>query len=193
MTNSRQSVPHRAHAFAMWLFLASLSVLFAASMVGYVVIRLSSPAMSRMDGRLELPAVLWLSTALVLAASVTIHLALQAIQHERQQAFRRFLIATLALAVAFVLVQIPALIGMLQSHGSLREQGVHLYALVFCLVLLHAAHVVGGVIALAIIVSKALKGRYDHEHHMGVHHAALYWHFLDAVWLVMFGTMMALG
>jgi cytochrome c oxidase subunit 3 len=60
-------------------------------------------------------------------------------------------------------------------------------------VLLHAAHVVGGIILLALVARKAFRGGYDHEHHLGVHHAALYWHFLDIVWLVMFGTMLGLG
>lgn len=184
--------PNRSQTIGMWLFLASLSMLFGASMLGYALIRLSSKAMP--PGRfLELPWPLWISTTLVLAASFTIHRALRAIQHEQQAALRRNLVITVVLAVAFVAVQIPALLSMLMSHDALRDAGVHLYGLVFTLVLVHAAHVAGGVLALGLIIRKAFAGGYDHEHHIGVYHTALYWHFLDIVWLVMFGTMLALG
>jgi heme/copper-type cytochrome/quinol oxidase subunit 3 len=60
-------------------------------------------------------------------------------------------------------------------------------------VLIHALHVLGGVIYLAIVTQRALAGRYDHEHYTGVKHAAMYWHFLDLVWLMMFGTFLVLG
>lgn len=176
----------------MWLVLASLSMLFGASMLGYAIIRLGSPSMPA-ERFLQLPWPLWISTTLVIAASFTIHQALRAVQHERQGALRRYLLLTTILAVAFVAVQIPSLVQMLMSHESLRAGGVHLYGLVFTLVVVHAAHVLGGVIALGLIIRKAFRGGYDHENHVGVYHTALYWHFLDIVWLVMFGTMLALG
>lgn len=185
-------VPNRAQTIGMWLFLASLAMLFGASMVGYALIRVISPAMPA--GRfLELPWPLWISTILVVGASITMHCGLRAVQHERQGALRRYLLLTAGLATGFVLVQIPSLLNMLLSHESLRESGVHLYGLVFTLVLVHAAHVVGGLIALTLTIRKAFAGGYDHEHHTGVYHTTLYWHFLDIVWLVMFGTMLAMG
>lgn len=190
--DSRHPVPHRSQTIGMWLFLASLTMLFGASMLGYVLIRLSSAAMP--DQRfLQLPWTLWISTALVISASYTIHQALRSAQHQRPEQLKRYLPITLVLAIAFVAVQIPSLVTMLARHASLRETGVHLYGLVFTLVVLHAAHVAGGVIALIAVTRRAFAGVYDHEHYTGVYHAALYWHFLDIVWLVMFGTMMALG
>ncbi len=184
--------PHRAQTIGMWLFLASLAMLFGASMLGYALIRLTSSAMPA-ERFLKLPWTLWISTALVLSASFTVHQALRAIQHERQDALRRNLLITLGLAIAFVLVQIPSLISMLMSHADLRTSGVHLYGLVFTLVVVHAAHVLGGIVALGLVIRKAFASGYDHEHHIGVYHTALYWHFLDIVWLVMFGTMLLLG
>jgi len=64
---------------------------------------------------------------------------------------------------------------------------------VFCLILLHAMHVVGGIIAMAVVIPHAFMGRYDHEDYLGLKHAALYWHFLDAVWVVMFAVFMITG
>ena len=68
-----------------------------------------------------------------------------------------------------------------------------MWAVLFCFVLLHAAHVLGGIIYLAVVTVRAYRGVYDHEHFVGVRHAALYWHFLDVVWILMFGTFLLLG
>lgn len=169
----------------MWLFLAALGMLFASSMAAYVIVRLRATA-----GPVELPALLWLSTVIMLASSVTIHAALTAVRRERQQTFQSMILATLVLAVLFVMVQMPAMVALLTAHGAMRMQGVHVYGLVFFLVLLHALHVIGGVAGLARIAAYARLGRFDHESHAPVRHIAMYWHFLDMVWLVMFGILL---
>jgi heme/copper-type cytochrome/quinol oxidase subunit 3 len=70
---------------------------------------------------------------------------------------------------------------------------LHLYGLIFFLILVHALHVVGGLVGLSVTTAHALQGRYDHERYGGVKHAAMYWHFLDAVWLVMYGCLATAG
>ena len=169
----------------MWLFLAALGMLFASSMAAYVIVRVRAVA-----GQVELPALLWLSTVIMLFSSVTMHAALTAVRRERQQTFRSMILATLVLAVLFVMVQVPAMAALLGAHGTMRAQGMHVYGLVFFLVLLHALHVVGGVAGLARIAFYARLGRFDHESHASVRHIAMYWHFLDIVWLVMFGILL---
>jgi cytochrome c oxidase subunit III len=118
---------------------------------------------------------------------------LHAVRRERQFALRRYLLLTSMLAAAFVVVQAPSLWRLLEQHQHLRQQGVAVYGLIFFLILVHALHVVGGIIALAVVTINALRGRYDHESHNAVKHAAMYWHFLDAVWLIMFFGMIAMG
>jgi heme/copper-type cytochrome/quinol oxidase subunit 3 len=51
---------------------------------------------------------------------------------------------------------------------------------------LHALHVIGGMVLLGAVTAKAFAGRYSATYHPGVTYAAMYWHFLDVVWLVMF-------
>lgn len=68
-----------------------------------------------------------------------------------------------------------------------------LYLLILVLVVVHAAHLIGGLIPLAIVTYNAMRNRYDHEYHAGVTHLAMYWHFLDAVWMVMFSTFVVLN
>jgi heme/copper-type cytochrome/quinol oxidase subunit 3 len=70
---------------------------------------------------------------------------------------------------------------------------VSLYGLVFILILLHALHVLGGIIALGMVTWRARQGKYDHENYMGVQFAARYWHFLDIVWIGMFTMFLVMG
>ncbi len=176
----------------MWLFIAALGMLFASSMLGYLVIRFTS-SQAPHAGTLHLPAILWLSTATILAASLTIHRALAAVRVEQQSIFRRNLIYTLSLAVAFICIQTPALIALLRAHAQRQPAGPSLYGLLFFLILLHAAHVVGGVVMLGLIAVGAFRGRFDHEDYQAVRNTALYWHFLDIVWLAMFISMWMIG
>lgn len=78
------------------------------------------------------------------------------------------------------------------NQKALFQQRLALYGLVFFLVLIHALHVFGGIIALARTWQQARRGVYDHEHYQPVRHVALYWHFLDAVWLAMFFTFLVM-
>lgn len=185
-----QHLPPGTGTFGMVLFLLSLGMLFAASVVGYLVIRFQ-PTQPLPPGELELPAVLWASTVAILASSFTIHTALQNVRLERQTRFRQALTLTLLLAVAFLLLQAPGLSHLLYAHRLAED--VQLYGLVFFLVLVHAAHLLGGLLPLTVITYQAHAGRYDHEHHGPVQYIVMYWHFLDAVWVILFGVFLVAG
>ena len=181
-------VPPAAATVGMWLFLASLTMLFGATMIGYAIVRSRSTSAAAL-GSLHLPPLLWLSTAVMLFASVTIHRAVSAVRRERQAQLRQALVLTCALAALFVIVQTPSMWQLVRERAvttSGDAQGIRLYQLVFALILIHALHVVGGIVGLAITTKHAFGHRYDHEHYNGVKHAAMYWHFLDGVWIVMF-------
>ncbi|MFK7790763.1 MAG: heme-copper oxidase subunit III [Phycisphaeraceae bacterium] len=196
-------VPPGTHALGMWLFLVMLAILFVAGMLAYVIVRISGtfervnpvtgevfPATAPPLHTLEVPLVLWLSTAAILLSSYTIHRALDNVVHERQSKFRQSLIATLLLAVPFFLAQGAGLATML---GQAAEGGTALQYAVFVLIVIHALHVVGGLVPLIVVTRQAHAGRYDHEYHSPVKGLAMYWHFLDVVWLLMFACFLVLG
>ncbi len=206
-------IPARAQTFGMIIFLVTLSILFASTMLLYVLLRLMAQEAyppGALRGILT-NAKLYTSTLIVLAASLTVHMALLRIRRERWQSFFRWLVATDLLALAFLAVQTPAMVQLLTSPlpeplvtvqsvervtGDTIEvprPATNLHRLLFVLVLLHALHVIGGVAYLWVVTRRALRGLYDHEHYVGVRHAAMYWHFLDLVWLCMFGTFLVLG
>src|SRR5439155_3837123 len=110
--------PHRAATIGMWLFLAALFMLFGSSMIAYVWVRLMglhrAPA-----GSLHLPGLLWFSTAMIVGVSLTFPRALAAVRRERQAQFRAWLLATLALAAMFIVIQTPAMARLLATHKEL--------------------------------------------------------------------------
>jgi heme/copper-type cytochrome/quinol oxidase subunit 3 len=187
-----------AGTVGMILFLAALSMLFAASLLAFVMIRVRG-VNSPPPGQIHLPGLLWLSTVLVVGVSVALGLATRQIRAGMHRSYRKSLTAALALAAGFLTVQAPAMINLLGQHAALRASNMHLYGLIFFLILLHALHVVGGMVSLVIVTVKAHRGAYDRPvadasgvGHDPIRHTTLYWHFLDAVWIVMFSTYLIL-
>lgn len=197
-------VPPGTQTLGMWLFLAALAVLFIGGMLAFIIVRITGtiertnpafpdqiiPAKAPPLHTIQMPLVLWLSTAAILLSSYTIHRAYENVVHERQDRFRQALLATLLLAVPFFLAQGAGLATLL---GRASEAGEALHNAIGFLMAVHAVHLIAGIIPLMVVTKRAHAGRYDHEYHTPVRHLALYWHFLDAVWLVMFATFLLMG
>ncbi len=180
--------PPGAGKLAMRLFLAALAVLFAASMVGYLVVRLRAPEWPP-EGSPRLPAGLWISTLILLASSGTMAGALAAIRDGRAGALRNWLYTTGLLGVAFFVSQVLNWQHLVTAHHLPAQK--NLYAFTFYLLSgLHGVHVLGGLVPLAITATRAVRQRYTAEDHAGVEYLSMYWHFLDAVWIVMFLVLM---
>jgi heme/copper-type cytochrome/quinol oxidase subunit 3 len=171
------------------LFLASLSMLFIGSIVAVIWVRVSAdqwpPA-----GAPALPRLLWLSTALLLGCSATIHSALSAIKRGDQRGLQRGLIWTAGLATLFLACQV---LGGYQFFDAAVFES-HLYGFSFYVLTgLHAAHVIGGMVALAVVGVMTYRGCYSWAHYPGIRNTAIYWHFLDAAWLVLFVFLLTTG
>ena len=179
-----------AGTLGMRLFLGSLAVLFGSGIIGYVAIRVLG-----IDEPLDMPALpsgLWLSTVLLLVSSVTMQHAVVAVRRGRIGTMRAELAATTALAVAFLAVQAVCWVAWAEPMRAVIGQTAQRFMLTAFYVLtgLHAVHVVGGLIPLTIITSRAMAGRYTPERHASIVYTAMYWHFLDGMWLVIFITLL---
>lgn len=189
-----QPLPKRAGQIGMILFLAALTMLFLAALGAYVVIRLRRPEVPG-AAPLAMPLGLWFSSFAIVATSIAIEMACGYVRRERQRGFRAAMVATLILTLAFIAIQAPSLWILLDRHWELigPEGPVTLYGLVFVIILLHAAHVVGGLVPLVVTTTNAFRHRYDHEHWQPVRYTAMYGHFLVIVWIVTFATFLVLG
>jgi cytochrome c oxidase subunit 3 len=179
-------------ALGMWLFLAALFMLFAAMLAGYLIIRISGTHSPELH-TIHFPRLLYLSTIAVLSVSATMHLAVREIRAAHYRKFREWLLAALVCSLGFVLVQVPAMILLLNAHYAAEQHGFYLYGLIFFLILTHALHVVGGLAALAWTFYWGYAGYYNEDRYLPVRNTALYWHFLDVIWVCMFLMFLATG
>jgi cytochrome c oxidase subunit 3 len=180
-------VPIETGRLGMRLLVLALSMLFAASLVAYVLVRARAAAWIP-AGMPRLPGTLWISTVLMLMSSVTMQAAVRAARTGRGRALRTGMLATTLLGLLFLVSQTFNWLSLIAAHLT---AGVDLYGFTFYVLTgLHAAHVVGGLIPLAVVTVRAFHGRYSAEFHPGVEYCAIYWHFLDVVWLVMFAILM---
>jgi len=172
-----------AGILGMRLLIASLSMLFLSSLMGYFVIRSRSAAWPP-AGMPPMPKGLWISTIVILISSGTVQWGLRSARLNRQSALRQAMTATTGLGVLFLIVQGVNWYALLSAGIT---AAVNLYAFLFYLLTaLHAAHVVGGLVLLFTVTARAYRGVYSADFHPGVIYSAMYWHFLDAVWVIVF-------
>ncbi|MCA9191560.1 MAG: heme-copper oxidase subunit III [Planctomycetales bacterium] len=173
----------------VWLFLVSLAIFFIGCIILfaiYVKLRVAPDV-----GRIQpfyLPPSFILTTLNLLAVSVLLHMAVQAIRREMRQEFIRYVIIAFVLSITFFAVQGLGLTYVIMRMYQPDAANGNLYGLTFFLVIVHALHVIGGVAGITFLLFGIAKDRYDHERHFPVRFAAIYWHFLDVVWILMFAS-----
>ncbi len=165
----------------MVLFLISLGVLFAATIVLHLVVehRSVEPRQSGM------PVVFALSTAVMIASSGTMHAALLAARQDRRRRLQQAMIVTFVLGLVFLALQTYGWLE--QGYDERNVEAAPLLLLSFYVLTgLHAMHVIGGLAGLSVVTLNAFRRRYSSRDYVGVWLCSLYWHFLDGVWIVLF-------
>lgn len=171
----------------MIIFLISLAALFIPLLIVLVIIRVTTEQWPP-RGLPPLPSNLLLSTVLLLGVSGAMEGALREVRRDRARRARRAVWLGLALAAGFVLSQVYAWGRFLGHDIPLESWRIAGYFYVFTG--LHALHVIGGVAPLVIVAFNCLRGHYTPLRHEGLRHCAMYWHFLDGVWLVILAALL---
>ena len=176
-----------AGRMGMVIMLISLAMLFAAALLGYAVVRLEDGEAWPPPGMPGLPPLLIVSTVVIVVSSGTMWLATHAAARGNDRGIRTWSMLTLIFGLGFLVLQSTAWIQMARDQADFEK---HLYAWSFYfLTALHAAHLVGGLIPLAVVAVRAHRNRYTLENHRGVTYTAMYWHFLDGAWIVLLLTL----
>src|SRR6202047_1168379 len=131
-------------------------------------------------------------TICLLSSSLTIRLAAKALERDYARLFLVLWLLTIALGGLFLYGTAQEWHRLIYEHGltiSTNLFGTTYYSLVG----LHAFHVTAGLIMLAIVLLFGLVGRVGPEHSARVDVLSLYWHFVDAVWVVVFTVVYVLG
>lgn len=189
-SNWPEASASRPARVAVGLLLAVVSTLFALVSVAYLM-RSSFGDWRSLAGEgggpLDQPLRLWLNTALLLASGLSLQWASVSARHDQAGAVKR----ALALAVVFALAFLAGQLSVWQELNS-RGYGVEgnpANSFFYLITGLHGAHLLGGLVALGVVVTRAGMGSALPKLRGSLALCALYWHFLFVVWLAMFALV----
>jgi len=168
----------------LWLFLVSDSFVFAGLMIMRInLLGLTRPHLNQFLGLIV--------TAVLLVSSFFMNRAETMMHNGNRQGFLRNVIITFVLGLAFVVGVI-----FVEWPGAIREgvtpSGGPAGAAFFMMTGMHALHVVSGLVLLMIVYRNARRGLYD-EKQYPVEAAAVYWHFVDLVWIFFYPALYLIG
>ncbi|MDR6764179.1 MULTISPECIES: cytochrome c oxidase subunit 3 [unclassified Flavobacterium] len=181
---SEEQVQKSKSAKLILLFaMVSMTMMFAGLASAFVVSK------SRADWltNFQIPTAFYFSTAVIIACSVTFYLAKKAIEKGNRSATSAFLLGTFALGILFVILQFRGFGQIVESGYYMTGQGssittTFLYVIAFT----HLLHLAGGLISLLIIIYNHFKQKYNPTQTLGIELGAMYWHFLDLLWVLLF-------
>lgn len=135
----------------------------------------------------QLPSITIISTAILVTSSLTMLIAQQAIKKDNYPLTSIGLFLTLALGIVFFFTQIEA-------WKQLTSQGIYFVgkesnasgSFLYLIALVHLVHMIGGLLALLVSLTKTLLKKYSSSDYLGIELTAIYWHFLDLLWVYLF-------
>jgi cytochrome c oxidase subunit 3 len=164
----------------LWIALAGIIMFFAALMSGYIV--------RQAEGNwlvFEIPSMFYVSTVVILLSSLTMEISKSAIRKDENKKAYQYLTYTLALGFVFVVCQFMGW-NQLVANNIHFSGGNPSESFFYAMSGLHLAHLSFGVISMLVTTYKAKKNRYSAKNYLGISLCAIYWHFLDFLWLILF-------
>lgn len=165
--------------FAMWLFIISVTMMFASLTSAYIV--------KKSEGNwllIDFPAMFNVTSILIVLSSISMHFAYISAKRNNLANIRIGLVITTVLALAFA-------VGQYMSWGELVDQDVHFVgnaagSFIYIFTGLHVVHLLGGVIYLAIVLVNAFKYKVHSKNLTQIEMCTTYWHFLGGLWLYLY-------
>jgi cytochrome c oxidase subunit 3 len=167
----------------LWLFILSDTFVFAGLFVSrfYLLGNAIRPDVNQFIGLGV--------TAMLLVSSFFMNRAETAMAHGDQKAFLNGILITLVLGVLF-LIGVVGVEWQIAPYGPEKDA---IWSIFYTMTGFHAMHVLSGVIFLAIVFRNGRKGLYSAERHWPVEAAAVYWHFVDVVWVFFYPALYLIG
>jgi cytochrome c oxidase subunit III len=171
----------RMNRVGFWMFIISETFLFSGIMVARIVL---------LGGqRPELDQLLGLViTSILLLSSFFVNRAEVAIAYDDRRQF----IFSLGIAILMGFVFTGGVIYEWSTAHFTPEENV-VGGMFFFMTGMHALHVITGILLLMSVMYNGMKGHYDSQRHFGVEAAAIYWHFVDVVWVFFYVSLYLVG
>lgn len=173
----------KTYKLLLWFGMISICMIFAGLTSAYVVSK------SRPDWLqdFELPTAFLISTIAMLVSSFTFYAALQSMKRGNRNQTTILLLSTLVLGITFIVLQFKGF-GQVIENGYFftgSESNVTT-SFLYIAVLVHIAHLLGGIISLLVVIYNHYKQKYNSAQTLGIELSAMYWHFMDFIWVYLF-------
>ena len=175
------------HKFTLWVAIGSILMMFAGLTSAYIV----KSNQASWQG-IKMPQIFWFSTGVILLSSLTIQMALRSFKQREMARYRSLITLTAVLGVAFIALQLTGFM-QLWNSGTQFKGVVGAGQFLYVIFGLHALHVLGGIIALIVMVAKAFFSNTKTYISTGIEVAATYWHFVDALWIYLMVFFLWIG
>jgi len=187
----------------MWVFLVTEILFFGGLFAGYTIYRNLYPqAWVGASRTLDL-TIGTINTAVLIASSLTMALAVHASQTGRRKSLVGFLVSTMALGAVFLGLKAVEYAHKFQEHhvpgphfaysGPDSTHAQLFFSFYFAMTGMHALHMVIGLALMAWLVWAARSGRFSPDYHNPVVVGGLYWHFVDIVWIFLYPLLYLVG
>jgi cytochrome c oxidase subunit 3 len=165
---------------------SAIFIIFVVAYLFYIGKSLNGPTPREV---LDIP---WIASICLLSSSITVHFAVHDLRHSRIGRFTTWLAATVLLGAIFIAATAMEWYDLIYHRGltiSTNLFGTTFYSLVG----LHASHVIVGLIMLGLALVFSLFGKVNAHHAERLEVVSIYWHFVDAVWIVVFTVVYIVG
>ncbi|MDA4122921.1 MAG: cbb3-type cytochrome c oxidase subunit I [Thaumarchaeota archaeon] len=171
----------------MYIFLASDIIVFGAVLASYLYLRFNSPVPWPIPGSIHDVTLGLILTIILITSGLTAVLALFSARAGNTSRLIQYLVATLVLASSFMIIKAGEWYGYITGSPSFAPWGGTLpESTYFFTIGLHGAHVTAGIVIMGYLIQKARKGGFKDGNITGVENFALYWAFVDIVWMFVF-------
>jgi cytochrome c oxidase subunit 3 len=186
---------HKANRMGLWIFFLSEIFLFGALFAArFYLWHGTRPELSQELGLI--------ATTILLVSSYFVFRGETAMEHgDRGRFLSSYMLASLLGILFFVMVVVmewnifglEANVGGIELFGHLGVEDGTFAGVFFAMTGMHALHVISGVMLLLFVWNRGRKGGYTAERHWGVEGAALYWHYVDVVWVFFYPALYLIG
>ncbi len=176
----------RAKKMMLWFGIISLIMSFAGWTSAFVV------SSSRPDwlADFKMPQAFTISVVLIVVSSFTLFLAKKALKSNNRQMTSVYLVATFLLGVGFISNQFIGFQEIINAGYNFTGPTSNItMSYIYLIAMVHILHVVAGLIALMVVIYNHFKQKYSADNMLGLELASTFWHFVDILWIYLFGFL----
>jgi heme/copper-type cytochrome/quinol oxidase subunit 3 len=170
----------------MYFFVGSESFFFLALIISYIYFSRTNGVLSDSAKYLDIKRT-GIFTIALLTSSLTIYMADVSLKRLNRKALKIWLMSTMFLGLLFLLGQITEYIRLYKVNVTISKNVFG--SAFFTLTGFHGLHVLIGLIVLSVVLIMLLTGRFKAIENTALTTASIYWHFVDAVWIVVFSVV----